>query len=145
MPRRVAPALRGSLLVIGLLIYSSLALTFFYSATVRFDVSGKGHEIGVWSGAIVWTSGSDISYQQFDFRVGDLFPGALRASLAIYPQIRLISDGPLSFRALSIPLWLLAFLCLAWPVTSFVIARRRRRTRGFEVEAVVKDEGGGLR
>jgi hypothetical protein len=36
---------------------------------------------------------------------------------------------------LNIPLWLLAFLCLAWPVTSFVVARRRRRTRGFEVEA----------
>jgi hypothetical protein len=31
----------------------------------------------------------------------------------------------------SIPFWLLASLCLAWPVTSFVIARRRRRGRGF--------------
>jgi hypothetical protein len=36
-------------------------------------------------------------------------------------------------RVLSIPLWLLAFLCLAWPVTSFLLARRRRG-RGFEVE-----------
>jgi hypothetical protein len=36
---------------------------------------------------------------------------------------------------LLIPLWLLAFICLAWPVTSFIVARRRRKGRGFEVEA----------
>ena len=34
-----------------------------------------------------------------------------------------------------VPLWLVAFLCLAWPVTSFILARRRRKGRGFEVEA----------
>jgi hypothetical protein len=34
-----------------------------------------------------------------------------------------------------LPLWLLCAICLAWPVTSFVIARRRRKGRGFEVEA----------
>ena len=36
------------------------------------------------------------------------------------------------------PLWLLAAVCLAWPVTSLLV-RRRRRGRGFEVEA--KDGG----
>ena len=36
---------------------------------------------------------------------------------------------------LVIPLWLLAFICLAWPVTSFIVRRRRRKARGFEVEA----------
>jgi hypothetical protein len=43
---------------------------------------------------------------------------------------------------LTIPIWYLAFLCLACyvialrlaPVTSFLLARRRRGTRGFEVE-----------
>src|SRR5687767_12391167 len=35
-----------------------------------------------------------------------------------------------------IPIYCVAFLCLAWPVTSFVIARRRRGLRGFEVQAV---------
>ena len=34
---------------------------------------------------------------------------------------------------LYIPLWLLAFICLAWPVTSFIIHRRRHK-RGFPVE-----------
>ena len=33
-----------------------------------------------------------------------------------------------------IPLWLPALLFLAWPVTSFIVARRRRKARGFEVE-----------
>ena len=33
-----------------------------------------------------------------------------------------------------IPLWLLAAVCLAWPVTSLLV-QRRRRGRGFEVEA----------
>ena len=41
-----------------------------------------------------------------------------------------------------IPLWLLAVLCLAWPVTSFVIARRRRGTRGFDVEPSQRAEVG---
>ena len=37
--------------------------------------------------------------------------------------------------AVHLPLWLLAFLCLAWPVTSFVA---RRKGRGFGVE--VRDQ-----
>jgi hypothetical protein len=36
------------------------------------------------------------------------------------------------------PLWLLAFLCLVWPVTSFIIARRRHK-RGFPVDQVATD------
>src|SRR5688500_16378005 len=43
-----------------------------------------------------------------------------------------------TLRVISIPLWLLACLCLAWPVTSLLLARRRRKGRGFAVEA-----GGG--
>jgi hypothetical protein len=37
------------------------------------------------------------------------------------------------YLTLKFPLWLLAFLCLAWPVTSFLLSRRRRG-RGFAVE-----------
>jgi hypothetical protein len=32
-----------------------------------------------------------------------------------------------------LPLWLLAAICLAWPVTSFILARRRHK-RGFPIE-----------
>ena len=32
-----------------------------------------------------------------------------------------------------IPLWLLAIVCLVWPVTTFIITRRHKR--GFPVEA----------
>ena len=40
--------------------------------------------------------------------------------------------APSGSTMLDIPLWLLAFLCLAWPVTSFIIHRRRHK-RGFPV------------
>ena len=42
----------------------------------------------------------------------------------------------------SIPLWLPAAVCLAWPVTSFLLARRTRR-RGFPVECVGPSSGSG--
>jgi hypothetical protein len=34
------------------------------------------------------------------------------------------------------PFWLFALWCLAWPVASLLLARRRRRGRGFEVEGL---------
>lgn len=34
----------------------------------------------------------------------------------------------------TVPLWLLATVCLAWPVTSFIVARRRHK-RGFPIAA----------
>ena len=43
---------------------------------------------------------------------------------------------------LVLPNWLLAAVCLAWPVTSFLIARRRRRGRGFAVEAAASGADG---
>lgn len=44
-------------------------------------------------------------------------------------------DGPpwRPVHQIRLPLWLLAAICLAWPVTSFIIARRRRK-RGFVIE-----------
>ena len=46
-------------------------------------------------------------------------------------------SGP-TWRYVSLPLWLPCVICLAWPVTSFIIARRRHK-RGFPVEP----KGGG--
>lgn len=37
------------------------------------------------------------------------------------------------------PVWLLAAICVAWPVTSFIVAWRRRKGRGFAVEAAQSD------
>ena len=57
---------------------------------------------------------------------------------ALYPtwgtNQYLSNAGVASVTWIAVPLWLLAFLCLAWPVTSFILARRRRKGRGFEVQ-----------
>ena len=45
-----------------------------------------------------------------------------------------VFQHPVGQYYVSLPLWLLAFLCLAWPVISFLFARRRLRMRGFAVE-----------
>ena len=42
------------------------------------------------------------------------------------------------FIVFTFPIWLLAAICLAWPVTSLLLARRRRKGRGFEIE--VRDQ-----
>jgi hypothetical protein len=39
-----------------------------------------------------------------------------------------------------IPLWLLAAVCLAWPVSSFILHRRRQK-RGFPVEPRASESG----
>ena len=44
-----------------------------------------------------------------------------------------VGEEPVDGVYVSVPLWLLALLCLAWPVTSFIIHRRRHK-RGFPVE-----------
>lgn len=34
-----------------------------------------------------------------------------------------------------IPIWLASAMCLAWPVTSLIVAQRKHRLRGFEVKS----------
>ena len=51
------------------------------------------------------------------------------------PQLLHIVDRNLGYYAVAVimPLWVPAFICLAWPVTSFILARRKSK-RGFPVE-----------
>ncbi len=51
------------------------------------------------------------------------------------PQGWSASTFPARTRRLQLPLGMLAAVCLAWPVTSFILARRRKG-RGFAVEGV---------
>src|SRR5688572_174477 len=48
---------------------------------------------------------------------------------------RVYVNFPAKVTTLRLPLWLLAAICLVWPVTSLLLARRRRKGRGFTVEA----------
>jgi hypothetical protein len=60
-----------------------------------------------------------------------------RALVPNWRTARWSSNGPedwTTFYDLDVPLWLLSVICLAWPVTSLLLARRRRKGRGFAVE-----------
>jgi hypothetical protein len=50
---------------------------------------------------------------------------------ALWPSLSVTDDG--FAREVSLPLWLLAAVCLVWPVTSLLLARRRKGRR-FAVE-----------
>ena len=65
-------------------------------------------------------------------QVGDGRRFALQLSQSLWPRVE---HRRLLGAVVEIPLWLLAFICLAWPGTSFILARRRRKARGFEVGA----------
>ena len=56
---------------------------------------------------------------------------AFRLPLATYHSIS--NPNGYKYRGIGAPLWLIAFLALAWPVTSFILARRKPK-RGFPVE-----------
>ena len=129
MLRRVARAFRSVLLLLGLVLLAWLPLSFLYSASVR--VVGKNGSIVYTGGGTVWAwwtdsptaPGADI---QFAFR---RHPYELDREV-----LTPVFQHPVGQYYVSLPLLLLAFLCLAWPVISFLFARRRLRMRGFAVE-----------
>lgn len=59
--------------------------------------------------------------------------GRRAASEDFYVIGALLPQFDIKMRMMSLPLWLLAAICLAWPITSYFL-RRRREGRGFEVE-----------
>ena len=138
---RVARVSRVLLLIVGIVLLVAapvslkvVAIASAPSSVPRFALSLDGGALGLWvppaedeffwkafTAGISWANDApDVSLRKA------MLPTAVRS--------------PYNDLILTIPLWLLAFLCLAWPVTSFVIARRRRGTRGFEVEPSQRTE-----
>ena len=139
MLRRVARVIRAVFLVAGCLFLILLPIRW---SSVPYAVSSDGGVlVGIYAGSIQFILADpsfgpasvdlglmDVGEWQFvsDYQSGRLWPGLHHGTLyTIYG---------IPVTVITLPLWLLAFLCLAWPVISFVIARRRRRWRGFEVE-----------
>lgn len=75
----------------------------------------------------------------WDSYSGDLFAHRQRER-ALWPHAWKVPLSTTRVVHIIIPLWLLAAVCLAWPVTSFIVARRRRRGRGFEVGTELRDQ-----
>src|SRR5687768_13919676 len=129
MLRRVARAsCLALLLVVGVALVLWLPVSFWFSVTLDMTTAGgdagSGAEIESQSGVLCvrYLRGSLAEpsievgpahgYRSF---VGDLIN-------PYFPTV-MLADG---FNILSLPLWLLAAVCLAWPVTSLLVRRRRR-------------------
>ena len=148
MLRRVAPTVRVLLFVIGLALLLWLPVSYYsmirtYSPWPRACGLSSTHgaayfychvELPLPPGVTVTRRMPDPSFPIVNFvatRDFRDFEPWLIARDAWVPRYNVL---PVWNRAvLRIPLWLLAAACLAWPVTSFLV-RRRRRGRGFEVE-----------
>src|SRR5687768_359167 len=143
MLRWVARALRVVLFALGISVLLWFPLSFRYQTSVG------------WRNVVVYSEAGAMDLWCWDLetlqealrtdlraRVGRrTFPPGLEypsTKDALFPRIddRL---GEFDDILITIPLWLLAVVCLAWPVTSFLLARRRRG-RGFEVEAHPRSE-----
>ena len=138
MLRRVAGITRVLLLLVGLALLVWLPVSFF----VYTYLTWSWHLGSSVSSGCVWVwqeKGSNI-YDPYPPEIIS-FDSATDNSLrsALLPayergQILTLKDGAREALDVRFPLWLLAAICLAWPVTSLLLARRRRKGRGFEVE-----------
>ena len=134
MLRRVTRTLRVLLAVAGIVVLVWLPVSCGYGALAAAHVAAG--EIGVFSCdglAEARCVTEDPLYEEPKARVFRLRQDPTQGVVVyhftdfLWPKVSLIG-GFVTF-----PLWLLSLLCLAWPVTSFLLARRKRR-RGFEVE-----------
>src|SRR5688572_5979491 len=143
MLRRVVRAFRIASLSLGLLMLLWLPVSWVYSVWLISPWPGD-HARFVFGDGVLWIN---IVTQAPEPSLNNPMQLAVhriteRGSLddALLPSFQHIEwpEFSVATRNAVIPLWLLAAVCLAWPVTSLLV-RRRRRGRGFEVEA----KGGG--
>jgi hypothetical protein len=147
MLRRVVRVLRVSLNVAGIVFLAASLLSHFVAVEAQVHI-GRGplHTLvkgGLWRVEITQVTPAPppqpayIKVQAIPGNERDVFdiPG-LRAGSGRYLMVGVRSER---YWTLRMPFWLLAVLCLAWPVTSLLLVRRRRKGRGFEIR--MKDEG----
>ena len=138
MLRRAHSELRVLLLVVAIALLLWLSLSYFFAAwlTARWPpvevtiASSDGVFFLMLDNTLPPHASPGMS---LDFRPGHtlIWDSVSR----VVPSVHQIAVGTQSVNYVFVPLWLLAAICLAWPTTSFIVARRRRRGRGFEVEA----------
>ena len=139
MLRRVATAFRRGLLAIGLAALLWLPVSWFYAVGCYWPQISIAAES---SGGGLRAQAHLRPYPRLMLVPGPYFERATPEDLAfndaILPRFVWYNKAPMKTLTVSLPLWLLAFICLAWPATSFLIARRRHK-RGFPIEP----KGGG--
>ena|SRR5687768_9811210 len=144
MLRRVGRVLRVLLFVIGTAFLISIPLNWLWWGSALSTWPFKRTYIHWKDGCIqlsfLTRSDRNIPLDDagFNLEAGPVQYG-LRPRHHWWPEFSRFVDPGWVSTSLLVPLWLLAFLCLAWPVTSFIVARRKRR-RGFPVEPTHAEE-----
>jgi hypothetical protein len=120
--------------VLGVVLLAWLPLSFYYRVGVVSPWPWGGNVMGSSQGSAFTSVGPTPLF--WGWGIGrSVTNEETYWTDALWPVVDI--DG--TFYYVSCPLWLLAFLCLAWPVTSFILARRRHK-RGFPVEPVAGGE-----
>ena len=142
MLRTVRQVLHTSLLTTGVLSLCWLPASFVFDLYLGWPTSQRDAGVLVTRGCVwLWhTQGINPSIApveegvSFTIQVGH--STSTKGSLVpTYERsFRQSAYGPTKSVDVRVPLWLLAAICLAWPVTSLLLARRRRKGRGFAVE-----------
>ena len=125
MLRRVSQALRLLLLALGILLIAWTPFSWF-------NPPGMSHplvELSLGNGALEMRFNPPWAEPGLSFGVGGLSSDRRYYSRGLWATYQVDRWGTM----VSVPLWLLAAVFLAWPVSSFIAARRRRKGRGFEV------------
>ena len=143
MLRRIARVLRIGLFVAALILLLWLPVSFKVTCSISLPEPFRGLVLSCRSGyvRVAWYSPELREVMVVEARVrfepANRIRWHRRLAWARYGWEDVTNPGE-GRSALYIPLWLLAFLCLAWPVAYFILARRRHK-RGFPVEP----KGGG--
>ncbi len=145
---RALSALRILLAGVGIVVLVLLPLSFAIGLTVMLPWPYAYSITTVYGGGVSATTRDDATFPRLPVRAEFLRAGThpQDISRSLVPRhhrsmLPAQTGGGIAWQTdVSVPLWLLAAVCLAWPVTSFIVARRRRRGRGFEVQAEVSDQ-----
>lgn len=140
MLRRLTRVVRNGLLLLGLLLLAWLPASFWIAAEMTLPWPAGGAGAAVRDGFVeLWMlERRPLSYPlpfSVEAEWDRYHSGAAgqTASYAFWPHIA-PSDSFFGETNLALPLWLVAALALAWPVT-YLMAHRRVPGKGFAVEA----------
>src|SRR5687768_14476513 len=120
MLRRAAWVLRVLLLVLGAAVLLWLPVSFLLIAAVSLPFPKQASSIDSTRGrltvSVLQQGALEVPFevQVLRARIGT----PLDRSLALRPQVLRVNQPGWRATTVHVPLWLLAFLCLAWPVTS---------------------------
>ena len=125
--------------ILGLLLVTLVPMSWYRAVLVTGAV-GRGQGIYVVIVDATFSVTSVVEQREFPFRfrivdwVGD------QESSPLWPHYEKMRLPGATYTLFNVPLWMVISLCLAWPVTSFIITRRRLK-RGFPVvQPAVRDQ-----